>query len=101
MKIFISGAIAGTSDYKERFAKAEQHLKDLGHEVINPVKLTESLPEDTPWETYMEITIAALKTCEAIYMTKGFKKSIGANIEHAFACKMDLCLMYEEEDNAD
>ncbi len=98
MKVFVSGPITGTDDYKERFAAAEQYLRGLGHEVINPVKLTETLPEDTPWITYMDITIAALKTCETIYMLKGFKKSVGANIEHAIACMTDLCLMYEEEE---
>jgi hypothetical protein len=39
MKTYISGAITGTTDYMERFEKAEQLLKAQGREVVNPTKL--------------------------------------------------------------
>lgn len=45
MRIYISGPITGTTDYKERFAVAEEKLKANGYEVVNPAKLAAALPE--------------------------------------------------------
>ena len=85
MKVFISGPVSGTSDYKERFATAEKAIEEAGDTPINPVKLTEHLPDDTPWTVYMEISLAALKNCDAIYMLTGWVCSTGANIENLWA----------------
>ena len=38
MKLYIAGPITGVPDYEERFKKAEEDLKAMGHTVINPVK---------------------------------------------------------------
>ena len=38
MKIYISGAISGTKDYMERFARAEKELTEKGWSVVNPAK---------------------------------------------------------------
>lgn len=35
MKIYISGAINGTDDYMERFAKAEKELTEQGYSECN------------------------------------------------------------------
>lgn len=51
MKIYISGAITGTDDYVERFAKAEKELTEQGYSVVNPAKVNAQLSEDTPYET--------------------------------------------------
>ena len=37
--IYISGPITGTSDYMERFEKAEKELIENGYSVINPAKV--------------------------------------------------------------
>lgn len=38
MKLYIAGPITGVPDYAERFKRAEEDLKAMGHTVINPVK---------------------------------------------------------------
>lgn len=95
MKVFISGPITGTTDYEERFEVAEKMLKEDGQTVINPVKLTKHLPEGTPWETYMRITLAALETCEAVYMLEGWNDSKGACVEHTWAVMTDKIIFYQ------
>ena len=36
IKVYISGATAGTEDYLERFEEAEKKLTEVGYSVINP-----------------------------------------------------------------
>ena len=94
MKIYISGAITGTDDYMERFAKAEKELTEQGYSVVNPAKVNAQLPEDTTYEEYMKMCFCMLDMCEAIFMLKGWSKSCGSNREYWYAmgnCKIIIC----------
>ena len=94
MKIYISGAITGTDDYMERFAKAEKELTEKGYSVVNPAKVNAQLPEDTSYEEYMKMCFCMLDMCEAIFMLKGWSKSCSANREYWYAmgnCKIIIC----------
>ena len=95
MKIYISGAITGTDDYMERFAKAEKELTEQGYSVVNPAKVNSQLPEDTSCEDYMKMCFCMLDICEAIFMLQGWSKSCGANRELGYAMAKDMIIMYE------
>ena len=95
MKIYISGAITGTDDYMERFAKAEKELTEQGYSVVNPAKVNAQLPSDTDYDDYMKMSLCMLSMCEAIYMLRGFEKSRGAKRELEFANSEDMEIMYE------
>lgn len=95
MKIYISGAITGTDDYMERFAKAEKELTEQGYSVVNPAKVNAQLPEDTSYEEYMKMSLCMVDMCEAIYMLDGWNKSCGANREYGYAIAKDKIVMYE------
>ena len=95
MKIYISGAITGTDDYMERFAKAEKELTENGYSVVNPAKVNAQLPEDTDYEDYMLMSLCMLDMCEAIYMLLGWSVSCGANRELGYAMAKDKVIMYE------
>ena len=97
MKIYISGAITGTTDYMERFAKAEKELTEKGYSVVNPAKVNAQLPEDTTYEEYMKICFCMLDICEAIFMIQGWDKSCGANREYSYALANDMIIMFEKE----
>lgn len=97
MKIYISGAITGTDDYMERFAKAEKELTEKGYSVVNPAKVNAQLPEDTTYEEYMKMSFCMLDMCEAIFMMRGWEKSCGANRELGYALAKDMIIMYEKE----
>lgn len=95
MKIYISGAITGTDNYMERFAKAEKELTEQGYSVVNPAKVNAQLPEDTTYEEYMKMSLCMLSMCKAIYLLRGFEKSRGAKRELEFAKSEDMEIMYE------
>lgn len=92
MKIYISGKITGTSDYMDRFAKAEKALKAKGWEVVNPAKA--DLPQNLPWEEYMKHDVKLLAGCDAIYMLDGWRQSRGACLERELALNLKLKVLY-------
>lgn len=95
MKIYISGAITGTYDYMERFAKVENELTEQGYSVVNPAKVNAQLPEDTSYEEYMKMSFCMLDMCNSIYMLKGWEKSCGANRELCYALANNMIIMNE------
>lgn len=95
MKIYLSGPVTGTEDAKERFANAEKALLASGHEVINPLSICECMPESTTWAEYMDITLAAMKRADAVYMMKGWERSHGATIEYHYAVGAGMTVYYD------
>ena len=92
MKVYISGAITGTTDYMTRFNNAQKHLERLGYEVVNPALINSNLPTSTTWEEYMRVSLVLLNMCDSIYMLPGWQKSRGAKLEykHAKDWKMSI-----------
>ena len=95
MRAYISGPITGTDDYMERFAEAEERLKNKGYSVINPAAVNSMLPEGTTYEEYMKMSLAMLDMCGAIYMLKGWEKSCGANREYGYALAKGYAIYFE------
>lgn len=84
-RIYISGPVTGTKDYKERFVRAEGYLSEMGFSVVNPVKVNAALPPDASWEEYMAVSMTLLSFCGNIYMMDGWKESRGAVQEYICA----------------
>jgi len=94
VKIYISGKITGTSDYMDRFAKAEKALRAKGWEVVNPAKECAEMPKNLPWEEYMKHDVRLLAGCDAIYMLDGWRQSRGACLERELALNLKLEVLY-------
>lgn len=78
MRVYLSGPITGVKNYKENFAAAEEKMKKMGFDVINPAAFNRVLPE-MGYEEYMDIDLKLLAMCDVIYMLKDWEKSRGAN----------------------
>lgn len=97
MKIYISGAVTGTTDYLERFARAEEQLKAQGFEVINPAKINALLPRSTSYGQYMAISRTLHGFCDSVFMLKDWEHSRGAKQEFAWSV-LDEKKIYFEKD---
>lgn len=94
-KIYISGPITGTTDYMERFQKAEDAWTEKGYSVINPAAINARMPADTTHAEYMKVCMALLDLCSTIFMMDGWKNSIGAKMELDHAETYGIKVIYE------
>ena len=95
-KIYISGKITGDPDYLAKFERAEADLLRIGFaSILNPAKVNKNLPEDFNHKEYMEVSIAELRCCQAVYMLRDWKDSKGATIEKAFAENLGKEIFYQ------
>lgn len=95
-RIYISGAITGTNDFIERFAKAQKELETQGYAVMNPAHANSYMPDDATYEEYMKISFCLLDMCDSIYMLNGWEKSCGANREYGYALAKDMTIIFEQ-----
>ena len=95
-RVYISGAITGTTDYLQRFAKAEDELTKKGFSVINPAKVNAQMPDDTTYEEYMKMSFCLLSLCDVAYFLNGWRNSNGANKEYRYALEHSIKAIFEE-----
>lgn len=93
--VYISGKITGTTDYRERFEKAEEKLIAQGYDVVNPAKINANLPTICTHDDYMKVCIAELSICDTIYLLRGYGTSKGALEELAYAINHDYTIIAE------
>ncbi len=95
MKVYIAGKITGLPEYrfKPKFANAEQAFLILKYQVVNPVKLDHN--HDKKWKSYMRVCLRALKTCDFIFMLNDWQESEGAKMEHWFALRYNIKVIYQ------
>lgn len=121
MRVYISGPMTSKKNLnREAFMKAEKDLVAKGHVVVNPHRITEALGffadeeqkkllersftafynNETGYSAriakhVMEVDIAAVKSCDAIYLLKGWEYSRGSKMELAEAIN-DGNLIYQQ-----
>lgn len=96
--VYIAGPMRGLQNFNyPAFAEAERELKKLGYKVINPATMGDKYgtPEEINadsglLERLMREELRAVATCDAIYLLRGWEKSVGARKELALALQLDL-----------
>ena len=102
IRVYLSGPITGLSEeeYTRRFARAEQHYRTAGYEVVNPVTIGQELQKTNlhpSYEDYMKADLEALATCTCIALISGWEDSPGAAREKAEAERLGLEVMQYKE----
>jgi len=112
MSVYLAGPMRGIPYYNfPAFDKAAEKLVSEGYAVVNPADMDRrngfdamKLPHDYDWNTIPEgfgfddcVTrdIAAVRSCEAIYMLDGWQLSKGAQAEHALAVWLGRVVIYQ------
>lgn len=109
MKVYISGKIGEevlSEATREKFAKVEAYLREWDFDVFNPTTsglgaLAEQRAKENGTDFYteiMELDIAELKKCDAIYMLTDWRDSKGALREYAEAQRIGIQVFYETKD---
>ena len=103
MKIYISGPISHDPLHEQAFGAAEEYLKFLGYQVINPIHIPEKEfngpdKDIQRWHYYMRESIKLLMDCDQIYMLEGWEDSRGARLEQKIALELAMPRLYESED---
>ena len=101
MRTYISGAISSDMEnYKNKFKNAREYLERQGHIAVTPVEVSENLQQrlrrEPTYAEYMRNDLAALFTCEAIYMLSDWKTSPGARLEHRIAVTLAMIVIYQK-----
>jgi len=99
-KIYLSGPISNTDDFRENFAAAEWLLTSNFNEIVNPlnVQACESKAcepkrgHEHSWECNLKHDILAMLGCDTIFMLPGWERSHGARLELnvATACGLSV-----------
>lgn len=102
IRVYLSGPITGLSEeeYTRRFARAEQHYRTAGYEVVNPVTIGQELRRGNPEVTYadyMAADLEAMRDCTHIALLEGWENSPGAQCEKREALKLGLEIMQYKE----
>lgn len=125
MRIYISGPMTGHPDHNAHaFDAAAKRLREQGHFVINPAELSAmfgtreeieksfsvlyGLPKEEVFKratffpidtilakSIMDADLAAVRSCDAIYLLRGWESSRGAKKELAEALAHGLTVMQE------
>lgn len=97
-RIYIAGPMRGYADDNfPAFERAAARFRALGHDVVSPHELTETVhggARDLPPRTYMQTDIAALITCDAIALLPGWERSTGARCEATIAVTLGLAFFH-------
>lgn len=104
--IYISGPMRGLPDFNyPKFNAVEEELTRNGWHVDNPAKIGEEFgtPEEINSDpellrSVMNAELATVKTCEAIFLLRGWERSVGAKKELAAALESGAEIYLEEGD---
>lgn len=97
MKIYIAGPMSGLIEFnRPAFMFTAEKLTGRGHTALNPAILPDGLLQ----AEYMDICLAMLRCADAIYMLEGWEHSAGARAENALAEKLEMEIIFQEEERA-
>jgi hypothetical protein len=94
MRFYVAGPMTGYENLNhEAFHAEEARLRALGHVVISPARLNEVLGTRS-YSDCMRLDVAIVLQVDAVSFLRGWRKSPGAQTEHAVAKAIGLDVYY-------
>ena len=94
MRVYVSGKVTGDDDAGEKFNRADQRLRGLGMEVLDPVLVNSFLPPSLSYGERMRCCMVYMELCDAIYLLSDWEDSPGARAEKAYAEAIGKIVIY-------
>lgn len=96
-KCYIAGCVSDggrltETGYREKFAKAQQEVLDLGYQPVDPTALDHN--HQRRWQDYMRVALRAMLDCETVYVLPCWLRSKGATIEVQLALRLEKKVIY-------
>ena len=91
MKIYIAGPITGREEAaRKQFADTAMQIREAfpDIDIVNPFELDHN--HDKQWESYMNVCLQELITCNTLYLLPGWNESPGSVIELMIAKRMEM-----------
>ena len=88
MKVYLSGAITKDANFEKKFKRAENNLKKIGYEVVNPVDLCPYI--DASYIECMKIDIQEMLKCDVVCVIETDIESLGREIEVLVAQSVNI-----------
>lgn len=96
-KIYIAGPMTGYENFnRDEFNRVAEIIENVDEVALNPAVLPDGLEQ----REYMDICFAMLRCATAIYMLSGYTKSKGALAELAYAEKLGIEIIYQDNTEA-
>ena len=97
-RVYLSGPISGTTDYKKRFKEAQRQLGAMGiNFVVNPAEVISHMPYGMAYKDIMDMCYVMESKCDTLYLMKGWRASNGCKLEEAYAKAHGLKIEEETE----
>lgn len=107
MKIYVSGAVTGVTDYTGKFYNKTFRLNKKNNQYglyfIDPVEMNSQFDklgvysEPIGYDNFMKLCYTELELCDGIYLMNGWRESFGANRELGFAIGQKKKIFFEEK----
>ena len=85
MRIYLAGPVRGVAGHEAVFAVEKAKLTAAGHRVENPVEIAAGFGGKFGEAEVMARLVVRLSLCDAVKLLPGWKSSLGAQTEYAFA----------------
>ena len=102
--IYLAGPFRADTQWKiiqnvRRAEEASLKLWKIGYIVICPHTMTQNFQGECPDYVWLDGCIELLKRCDAIFLMRNYKQSIGSLEELKVAQELGLAIIYEEPPN--
>lgn len=103
MRIYLAGPMTGYPDHNfAAFDAAADSLARRGHMVFSPAAIARQIRAryegsaiEIKMSEYAKAYLDAIFLCEAMYMLRGWERSMGAMAEHAVARWISMRIIYQ------